>query len=1048
MTALDDALNSSSVTLGHHQLSAQWREAYSGEQVANPTDSVTDLTRLFSGEMTVEHSLEDALPDPVTMTGSADASGVFAGTLNGSDGLVVGQTGFRTWVNTQTTGNWDSGATATETVLVHVPVANAQYGDTILVAVLMNDAAATLNQTDVDPQNQWQFLGSVSDGTLSLHLYYKRRWNPDAPDFQLFSDKNVAWLAQSVIFWSTSPSGARLDYQLGEAVLLAEASSTTTHSVTSKLTARGYQIGFWGATSASGVITTTLPAPLGNPALNGLTLASGRSAIKDAGQYTATATQAAANAVMCMAAVSVILYERPRMNGREFWSEFNRDSPVYGFERDTADVASSVRIITDSGPVDTQIFKGQMQTIGLNGEQANMAAVSKTRIWMNRSVDPPLVNGYREGLTADWFISWLASRGSQFIGPSPNRYTRYWAPLHGSLHAHYGPPDSYNAAFTDTPTSGGSLGRKYPASITGPYHRGMFAQTNLTRTDWFQLRMEQNLRDNTDSPFPHVNEQGGPLNIDVFSLANSKGRVCFWIKADPWVNAQSYLGDDYVFRQQFSLINSEGVQWGLVGLYIQASDGRPTITMGNTNVGYVNFIFNSTGALTGDGQWHFYGFWWDYAGGRVQCQHNGNLASSTYWLDNGLNDTSGLPTTDASGKARGDKATMDAVFRLSASEYMYDSGKPLDASTPFADYYPAPTLPGAGMTVRRADQTLTSIAVPEAINVWDTLSEMCQSTLSAYRVNETDALEVLPMSYFGEAARMTSVATQDTRTNSMAMEPTTDASKTRNVVTVQFNDTRIDTKATSVLDWNTEIDLAPGTTIITFTLDVPAVEVHGAALLANTDFSIFNLTSAQITGTLPSDQHWITVNTANDGTGTYLDSTKVTASFVKSGTLGKAQSVTVQFVNRTTATAYLINNGNQVPFMRILGYGSRASTAYTTVRDSTAVVLRGERGLDSELDWIQDRTTANNIAGLILGVIGRPRPQMTFTVVGDPRRKPGDLVTVTDKDGTKVDGLWRVLAVRHDTSGAQYTQDLFTVQQLPTAVWDGNDGWDEGVWGE
>ena len=1049
MTALDDALNTSSVQLGPHRLKAQWREQSATEATLNPTDSVTDMSEQFAGEMTVNHSLDDGLPDPVTLTGQADASGSLTATVNGKPGLVLASSGLRTWTNTQTTGNWDSAAVATAAAPIMVPITNIVHGDFVLAAVLVNDATATLYQTAIDPREQWDFLGSVTDSPLALWVYAKRRWNSMVPALRLTSDKSAAWISQSIIFWAKNPSGAPLDYQIGQVGLIDEASPVTSHTLGGRLQSPGYQVGFWGATSASGVITVSGLTAVGNPAANGLTLASGVSSFRDAGEYTFAATQAVGNAVMCKAVVGLQVYERPALDARQYFSEFNTNSPVYGYERDTAVVTGAIRINTSAGPLDTQIFSGQMQGVPITGRQAELAAVSKTRIRMNRSVTPPIVSSFREGLTTDWFLTWLLAQGSQFVGPAPNRYTRYWAPAHGSIHGHFDRVTSYNAAFQARPPSGLLYGYKNPTWVEGPFSLGMFASMSNTETNFMHINPGPDIWKKVDSPFPHVTEAGGAYNYDLFSLANSKGRVCFWLRADPVDVFPSYLTEDYVARVQFAVMGPPGGAGtlGWISFQLFSVDGHVQIIVGNDTVTYGAVNYTSIGNLTFDGQWHFYGIWWDWAAGTVKVVHNGTEATSSYWATNGFSDTSLLAATDEDSIARGDSFYSNCRFRIPVAEFMYDAGMPYTAGI-WNDQYPpgSLTFPGETATTRRSGQNLVAITVPTAINVWETLGELARSTLSAYRINEEDNAEFLPLEYFGEAALMTPAAIQDTQTNASDMEPATNASNSRNLVSVQFEDTRVDTTPVSVLDWNTQLDLSVGTTILTFVLDVPAPEIHGASRAgADTDYQIINLTDSQVTTpSIPSRRHFICVNTVIDGSGTYLTETQVKATIMEVG----AQSITIRFVNFTTAKVYLVNDGDNVPFMRILGYGVRSATGYTSVRDTNATLVKGERGLDTALDWVQDRTTAADMAGLILGIVDRPRPVMTFRVMGDPRRHPGEVVTVKDAAGTQVSGLWRLLSVQHNVSGAEYTQDLLAVMQAPIAVWDGMDGWDEGVWGE
>jgi len=227
-------------------------------------------------------------------------------------------------------------------------------------------------------------------------------------------------------------------------------------------------------------------------------------------------------------------------------------------------------------------------------------------------------------------------------------------------------------------------------------------------------------------------------------------------------------------------------------------------------------------------------------------------------------------------------------------------------------------------------------------------------------------------------------------------------------------------------------------------LDVPAVEIHGApGSPTSTNWAIQNLTSTQITTpTLPKSNHYITANTAIDGGGTVLTSFSVKAYIISAD----AVSVTIRFTNTTAATAYLANNGDQVPFLQLWGYAVRTTDGYTSVSDSSSINIRGERSLDTTLEWVQDRTTASDMASRMLGTLARPRPELKMTVAGDPRRKPGQLITVLDAEQTGADGSWRILSVGHNTLGPSYTQDLHVVRVLPAAVWDGLDGWDEGSW--
>lgn len=1040
MTSLDDALASSSVEFGPHPLKAYWRESDGVSDGSVNADTPTDLTQQSSGAMQITHTLDDGLPDPVTMTTSADASGILSAELVGREGLTLASSGTRTL-------DFTSGAAQTS---LSSPIPVGVIRDDFLVAcVLIDDSTANLVQTVNDPKDSWDFLGSVTDAPLSMYVYGKRRYRTNHPPLMLLSDKPVDYMAVTVPFWARNPTDMALDYRVTDIQLVAESASVTSHNVSSTLSGQGYQLAFWGSASIGG-ITPTAPMVLqGNPALNGLVVVAARGPLAQSGFYTANATQSPANAIMCMASLSVEPFARPRWSAKKYFSPFNRDSPVYGWDRDTATVLASLRTITSTGPVDTPLFTGQMQGISTGNDPVTMGAVSKTRIRLNQTVSLPVVSGYREGLTIDWLITWLAARGSQFVGPAPNRYTRFWAPMHGSIHSHWSQPGEYSGGYEYRPPGppGGLYGWKNLNAVEGPFLLGMFAEQTALRTRWININWQaSDFFDYPESEFPHITEAGGPIFADIFSQANSKGRLCFWLRADAVQPAPSYstggTGADFIFYTLITVKDQYANDLGYVLLGIDSANRRPYVQMGNYIAGTATVTYAASGLLPTDDAWHFFGFYWDYAAGTARVVHNSTESSSSFWAGT-YNGTSQLPMTDFQGRGALNTYSISVNSHLPLSEVMIDFGETYAAGF-WDDQYPVPQAPGGTLTMRSIGTRLAGIAETEAVNVWDTLAELARNSLSSYRVNESDNLEFLPLAYFGETAQTTVSSVQDTRINTADLEPMIDTSKTRNVVTVQFQDKRVDTKIKPMVLYNTAVEIPKGTSFITFPLDVPCVEIHGASNpVTNVNFQVINLTSTQITTpTLPTDRHYITANTNAEGGGTVLSSFQVTAAIVAVDAL----SITLKFVNGTSSTAYLANAGDQVPVLQIMGYGLRASDGYSTFRDQDSVRIRGERGLSAEMNWIHDRSVAESMASSLLGIIGQPRPEMILTVMGDPRRKPGQLVTVLDSEGTSASGNWRILGVQHNVAGAQYTQDIKVVQVLPVAVWDGLDGWDNAIW--
>lgn len=1047
MTALDDALNENDVHFGPHQLRAYWRESDGAGEAAINSDTPTNLSQQFSGEMTIEHSLIDGLPQPVTRTNGAEGSGILTAGLLGREALELGTSGVRAYDGAG--GSWDTGA-ATTTITAPIPP-TAVLGDFLVSVILVDDATAMLIQDFDDVKDTWNFMGQVGDSPLAIWAYGKPRWKSNNPQLTLMADKPVDFVSVTLAFWAKNPAGMMMDYDIPEGAFSGEASSTTTHSISLKQTKYGYTVGFWGATSASGTITPTAPmVSHGAPSGNGLLLASALSPLTHPGYQTPTATQVAANAVMCKLALTLAPYTRPKMDARQYFSPFNDKSPVYGYDRDTADVEAAIRTITSIGPWDQDLFAGQMQGIAIRGREAEMQAVSKTRINMNRSILLPQVSGRRENATIDYLATYLMARGSSFVGPAPNRWTRYWAPLYGSTHAHWDHYKSYSASyyFESAPNPMLRFGRKYPESIPGKWMTAMYGQQTSTRIDEIWL-VPASLHKMSTDDFPHLweNGQSGPVMQDMMSLQNSKGRAMFYVRGDAAVSAPAYVSasDDFLVKGQIHVSRPAalgGDRVGSVEFGIASNSRNPYINMGSDAAGYLSVSFVFAGLPT-DGQWYSVGFSWDFAAGTANCNFLGSTITSSLWSSGGYNVTTGLAVNESTSRARGDSYSINIRSHLPFSDFLLDFGETYVAGQ-WNEHFPTPLAPGANAIMRPTHILLSAIAEPSVVNAWDELVEVARTAIAAVRCNEDDVIEFLPQQYFGEPALMTSTAVQDTSKNAMDMDVEIDPSKTRNVFTVKFEDTYTDTNHQPVLQSMSGIEIPKGLSEVTYTLDLPAVEIHGQAQQTGATWEIYNLTSSQIsTPNLPVDQHYITANTNSDGGGTVLDNTKVKATIV-SWDVG---SITIQFNNRTSATAYLANNGNQVPFLLIRGYGVRSSTGYVTQREPDSVAIRGERALESEYKWVQNRGVATVLGLDVLNKISKPMPEVSTIVFGDPRRRPGDLVTLLDAEGTKVSGTWRVMSVGHAVDGAEYTQGLRLIPVDPIGVWDSS-AWDNAVWDE
>lgn len=1025
MTALDDALAQASVVWSSPNLTADWLEQYPSEPTDGNPDATRELGQQLTGDFKVEHSLDDGFPDPVTMTTGNDASGVLTTTLNGRDQVIADSWGWRT----VQTGN------STGTLITTQWPTDIKPGDYAIVAASFpsNSPVITPYPDPSEVNYQWTVLADVSDGTGLRTIVWGRPYWGTALNMVIKISVSTAtsWLCTAM--YARTASGIPVQITPGAVSATAEPSSVALHTAGPvSLVGRGFILGVWSSVSATAQWSTSTSTELGEKAATTDTMISTTGLLYE-DTYSITASTSAATAVATLIAIPLRIKDRQRMDALKYFSPFNVDSPVYGRDRDTAPTQFDFNVLTASGVQGATLHKGQMATIGIKGRQAELTAVSKTRLDLAKSLVLPVVFGNRENCTVDWLATWIMARGGQFAGPAPTSYCAYWAPLYGSTHAHYDSNYGYNSAvYYTADQSGIPLGLRPPTVVKGPFLTAMYAQQTSTRVEEIRLYpLHLNDRDRTYT-----------TSMDLMSQSNNSGRISFWLRGDAAVDAPAFASDNYLMHAEIlARASSGGTVKGGVLIDYRPSDRKMRVSLGGQSTGFTYVAFTGLPALPTDGLWHFIGVAWDWDSGTAKVIIDGTEATSNLWATSALTVFTDLPTTDQANSDAGGIQDVFLLSRLPISDVQIET-------RPYSDtwsyMYPTPAYPSSNATIRTTGQSLEAIAQDGPVIGWDTLVELAQSTLSSYRTNELDNLEFLPLSYFGETAQMTSSEVVDTQVNASDLDVDLDPTKSRNAVTVKFPETRVDTMISPVFDLSSSIPIPPGSTTMTFALDIPAAEIHYQSTPFNDNWKFTNLTAGDVTAkTFPLDKHFMSVNYAPDGTGVYLVAATINARIISA----TATSVTIKFTNNALRTFYLVNNGTEVPFLRVYGYAVRASDGYVTQRDAGSIGTRRERPLDTQLDWVQNRNVATQVASHLVTATARPRAEVKLTVMGDPRRKPGQAVTIKDSEGTQASGLWRILSITHNGSGAEYTQELQLVSVYPVFTWDAAPGWDYMVWG-
>jgi len=1019
VTALDDALASPSTTWVRPNLKAYW------DGFETPLGAEReDLGPQLGEQLTLEHSLNDGLPDPVTMTSQSNASGALSADLIGREELIA----HAPTIGWRTSAGFGSSSASTFTVQT-IP-SDIDEGDMVICAVAVPSAVvvSTINE-------DYELVGTYSDGASLAVYVFAGVFTAASSQFVASFSGNSRWAMVISAMYAYAIDGRRVPLALGTIVGVAESASVTSHSAPSAtLSRRGMVASVWARLSST---TGWVPADteLAEAAGTGGTDANvslSRTDLKLPDGYVTTATTPTATSTAVMISIPIEVVDRPAMTAREYFSPFNTTSPVYGLDRDVAPVELDWGTLTADGPEYTTIMVGQMADIEVQGDSAQLQAVSDTRLDLMASVQPPVVWAKRERANATWLMTWLMSQAGLFLSYRPGLLTRIWAPLYGSVHAHFEGPGGYSYAVREDAIE--YAGQRPPLMVEGPFVRGMYACMLADEYQMIVLNM-------SPSQYTHpalADTYNEGFAYDQMSQSSYEGRIQCYVRGDATQTAVGFTPYnasrlwEYTLRLRqhtTSLIDAQ------VTVYIRTSDRKLVVLMGDDTAGFLEVA--STLVLPTDGEWHFIGFSWDWSTGETRFRMD--TSDDDYDGSGFVTTDANLPESDADYIAAGNFIDNLVYSKLPLSELQVESGT-ASHFNPFMNDYPLPD----NAVARTLDMELEVIAEPAPRDLWTQLVELAQANAASYRCSEVDTFMFLPLSYFGETAQMTpQVVVLDTDQNASSISARQDPSKTRNLVTVEFTETTVDDIYYGVLDYSTSIKLPRGKTTIQFSLDTPAAEIH-LAPSRRAPVSLTALTSGQVAtpSTIPNNIHYFSANTKADGTGNYTAG--VTAKLVEA----TAFTVTIEFSNGSSGNRYIVNNGDSVPFIHVQGYRIHTGIGYETRRDDTSIELRRERSLSTQALQIQGRVDAGQFASSLVAMLCRPRAEISITVVGDPRRAPGQLVTIADQQGTKAEGTWRIMSCVHHRNNAQYTQDLQLVLVLPPSEWDGIDGWDYGVWSE
>lgn len=728
------------------------------------------------------------------------------------------------------------------------------------------------------------------------------------------------------------------------------------------------------------------------------------------------------------------------MRASRYFSPF-AGSAVSSYDRDRAPIRIRTGLVTSAGAEQITVFNGQMSELPISTDQAALNAISAARFKLTQVVTLPAVSRSFEGLNANWPISFALATCGVYVSPPPRSGCRLWMPMHGSLHPFIPAANGLLNDQTSVFVSSGNDG-DYPIfRLTGevyPPQDGHHTVVSIEAPSFVDGPYLQGLYAHAGSSAYHdvVSASGTPIRLgagDAFlSQSQNRGRVEFWVRGDSCDTIGTPLSATtsavhFTYTLASGQIADVGVNISTRKVFCRVFDGTHDVTV------------SSTAAVPTDGLWHSVGGAWDVAAGKQWTYLDGVVESNSTAIVTG-----GLPVTedvDAFG------AGLFATILIPVAEVQITSGA--DASPTLTPTWIGDTgyfTPGAVISPSQLE--LEALAEPptEAF----TLLEMYGSAEYAWlRFDESDLLLYYPLGWWAQSAQQQTVDALDTQTNIGSVALNSDPKRVVNTCVVSYNQTTVPDPYGTLRDYVLQTSdvylIPPGVSTLTLGLDTPAVGL--TTYVANGD-ALAVANGGGIIGPADAAVSFVTLNLTVSGTEAYANAAQVAVSVIE----WTPTQVTLQFDNKTSSVWYTANSssgaGAACPTIGILGVAVSARQVAVVAQETTSVGVRGIRGAQVSLPAIQREDMAVRAARRI--VLEHAVPEMEvgdLRVFADPRRQPGDLVTLADTADTGVSGTFRVLSVQHTINQSDYTQTVKLVVAPTVGYW-GTAVWGESMWGD
>lgn len=719
---------------------------------------------------------------------------------------------------------------------------------------------------------------------------------------------------------------------------------------------------------------------------------------------------------------------RDPLSATQYFSPLRTDSPVYGYDRDVADVKLDIAAVTDTGLDDLRVFTGIMSDTSVLGGKAKLTALSRTRLDLSMPVQPRAMvrtdREYSPGLNATWPITWALYECERYASPPPRSSgCRLFMPLHGGLGAYLPHEENLDAAksvngtgIRRRPLDLRTLATGHPKWIRGPYAGALYGEISEVqlRGAFVEYLLDGTLRSSFAEGEDWMSQDGGI------------GRVEFWLRGDSFdVGASPGGGTD---------LDPWGVGYEMIaGFY---SLGDTVFLLAGVNSarqpfvqvfdGSTLFTFEASNNLPEDGLWHRLGMAWDLDAGDVWTYLDGTEETDNLAIS--------FPGSFPPTLAEDPEQTYGFQFYLPAAEVHFCTGDGFQGDQNDWIYEIAFDQKAV---VYPSRLELEALIQTEPVQAFELIASYSQAEQAQITIDEHDIFHYRPRGYFYTAQALSQVETIDTDNKAALPEVIVDSSRIRTVVRVSFDQVTVDQPDLYITEYTQVAEIPTGQTLFTLALDDPAIRVWGGAMS--------NLTQNQVDGvdTTPVGSY-IAVYPDPEGVGTIGTDADVSAEIV-AWTPG---NVTIEFTNYHPASWWLVNVAGDGGYgsLGVFGVAAHETRASVTEENEASSAIRGARGLTATLDRVQRPSDAYRAARQLVLELARPINVIrAVELFGDPRRQVGDLVQFTDPYETGIADQFRIYGVSHTLRAGDYRQNAAMQAVKPLMVW-GQTTWGHSCW--